>query len=519
MRLIPKLLLPQVLIIVVLGIVSFFAISNSFEILQQKYVQSIIHSAFSEVKSEIKTSSVSARNLAAIFAKFPDVLRAYTLAHSGNIHDELSPQSQLAREMLRKTLEEELDNYEQVSGAKLRLHYHLPSGLSLVRLWRHKQTRRDGEWVDISDDISSFRQTVLDVNREGIAVSGIELGRGGFAIRGLVPVRSTAGILGSVEVLKSFAPILKNAEKSGIATLLFMNRDRLEITTSLRDASRYPVVGKDYILVSATDKSYDLAQVSKEVLDAGRFEEVIRYSDSQALGTMPVTDYKGVQIGVLVGVVNLDDVDALMRKADTTLLAILAAILLLPTIFIFITLRRCVIKPVKVITQKIEDIAEDKADLSCSVASEHNDEVGDLGRRFNTLLQKLAGLIDDMEGYKNVLNTVPDPVFAVDEDYNIIIANDAARQFSGLQPKHLTCKNCSEVFGTTHCSTAGCPIEMTKKSGKLEVAEVVTLQAPDGSDVFIQPIAGPLKNAQGEVVGYVEIARNVTAFVQKRKGK
>ena len=78
-------------------------------------------------------------------------------------------------------------------------------------MWREKQTKKDGQWIDISDDISSFRKTVMEVNQAKKPVKGIEPGRGGFAIRGVVPIKSDQGKpLGSAEVLIDFNPIVED---------------------------------------------------------------------------------------------------------------------------------------------------------------------------------------------------------------------------------------------------------------------------------------------------------------------
>ena len=77
--------------------------------------------------------------------------------------------------------------YKEITGAQnYKLHFHLPTGRSLLRLWRGKQSA--------SDDISGFRQTVKEINSGShTPIEGIEVGRGGFAIRGLAPVTSPDG--------------------------------------------------------------------------------------------------------------------------------------------------------------------------------------------------------------------------------------------------------------------------------------------------------------------------------------
>ena len=66
---------------------------------------------------------------------------------------------------------------------------------------------------------------MLDVNKNGKALCGVEIGSGGFEIRGLAPVTGVAGNrLGSVEVLVSFTHVLEGLNSgTGQSALLYMN--------------------------------------------------------------------------------------------------------------------------------------------------------------------------------------------------------------------------------------------------------------------------------------------------------
>ncbi|WP_320170286.1 methyl-accepting chemotaxis protein [Maridesulfovibrio sp.] len=516
MKLNVKFIAPQVAVVVVLGCLSFYFIDSSFGKLKEMYVSSVVGSAFTSVVTGIDDASLAARQEASLFSQRPGIVDAFKLAHSGDISDENSPESQRAREDIRKLLKTDLKGFQSLGGGKLRLHFHLPNGRSLVRLWRDKQAKRGGKWVDISDDISSFRQTVLDVNRQGVPLGGIELGRGGFAIRGLVPVKSESGeSLGSVEVLKNFAPILKGVEDAGISTMLFMNKNLLETATSLRDTSKYPVVNDEYVLVSSTNADKYIPLISRDLLDQGRNEQAILNIGGTALATLPIRDYKGRQVGILVGAVNLENMVQLSRSANISLLACLGAILFVPLAIIYFILRAQVVNPVRQITSKIRDINEDKADMESCMAVRFRDEIGDMCREFNSLLGKLSSMMNDMQVYVDVVNAVPDPVFVVDKDFHTILANKAVADFAGLNIDEVKARRCSAIFKTRVCSTGKCPIEMAMRSGKKELTEIISVHDRAGNEIFIQPVAMPLRDSEGRIVGYLEVARNVSELVLK----
>lgn len=518
MKLNAKFILPQTLIIILLGSLSVFVIVNSFKSLQEMYLSSVVTNAFSSVTTGIDSTTKDAQDIASLFSQRAEVIDAFELASSGNINDENSAESQQARDMLRKTLSLDLKGYEDLGGGKLRLHFHLPNGRSLVRLWRKKQTKRDGKWVDISDDLSSFRQTVLDVNSQGSPVGGIELGRGGFAIRGLVPVKDKSGkILGSVEILKNFEPILKNVEDSGIDTLLFMNKDLLSTATALQDSAKFPVLFQNYVLVSAINKDKNLSLVTKELLDKGRKDRVVINDGNRALATLPINDYRGNQIGILVGVINLSKMAALSKQANVVFIGSIAAMLIIPLFIMLFILRKAILSPLKLISGKIEDIILDRADLGSSIPIKYDDEIGDMTGVFNRLLSKLDTMVKEMEVYVHVLNAVPDPIFAVNGTEQIIMANTAMSELSALSDQELKESTCTDVFRNTSCDLEQCSVHMCKKSGSQEIADIVKMQDSARKDVYIQAVSDILKDKNGNLLGYVTVARNVTDLVIKEQ--
>lgn len=517
MKLLWKLSIPQVIVVLALGLASYITIFSSFNELRDHYVASTMDHQYTRISEDIDKASRRAKELASVFARLPKVRQAYEIASSGDIDDARSPQAQTARELLRSELAPMLDSYKATAGSRLRLHFHLPNGRSLVRMWRDKQTKRNGHWVDISDDISSFRQTVLDVNRTGQSVSGIELGRGGFAIRGVVPITAADGHqLGSVEVLESFAPILNDVRDESNDLVLYMNADKLSITKSLQDSSKYPVLDGAYVRATAPRNTSSLTHLTRQLLDDGRDGYTLQMQPELALGAAPVRDYNGNQIGVIVSVVDLKNIAAMAARADTTLILMLAGMALCPVIVLLIVLRKFVSAPIRSITQKIEDIAEDRADLSEQLENTQRDEIGELARTFNTLTHKLSTMLDEMRGYVNVLNTVPDPIFVVDNDYNLKMANKATLDLLGITQDQLHQCKCHEQLDTTVCGTPGCPIDMVKRLGGQAEADIIELKH-GGTSIYIKPSASALHDGHGAVIGYVEVARVVTDLVQSEQ--
>ncbi|MGE4554417.1 MAG: cache domain-containing protein, partial [Desulfovibrionaceae bacterium] len=206
-----------------------------------------------------------------------------------------------------------------------------PNGRSLLRVWREKQAKKNGQWVDISDDLSGFRQTVLDVNAKGEPLQGIEPGRGGFAVRGLVPVRDGDKTLGSVEMLADFDAVLGPLQADpGVSVMVFMNSELLPITTRLQDPQKNPVIDGKFVFVSGQDVPDAAAIATPDLLAAGAGDTVVRTLGSRAVTAFPIRDYRDRQVGVLVLAQDISGPLAVILRLSRVLTAILAGLIILP---------------------------------------------------------------------------------------------------------------------------------------------------------------------------------------------
>jgi methyl-accepting chemotaxis protein len=385
-----KMIIPFTASVLILGLVAMLIVRSELDDLHGASIRSRAEAKAEAIREEIDLASRLARDSAALFSSRPVVVQAFEMARSGDIDNETDSMAQAAREMLRRELAQEMAGFKNVSGGALKLHFHLPNGRSLLRIWRQKQTQRNGQWVDVSDDLSSFRQTVLDVNRTGQPVQGIELGRGGFVIRGLAPVRTPqGGQLGSVEVLLDFQPILDAAQdQDGSTVFLFMNAEMLTITKRLQDPQKFPLL-KDFVLV-AGDMGQALAEgVSPEFLAQGREGLQVHWNADHALSVFPVRDYQGEQIGVMAYAINAKVQQAGMDALWFTLTGVFLLVLLLPGALLLLALNFAVIRPVRALQGTICEVS--RGDLSCGMYLETGDEMEEMGKALQQLVQAQEG--------------------------------------------------------------------------------------------------------------------------------
>ena len=396
-----KIFFPALAAIVVLGGLGYAVMQRALSKLETDLLQQVVSEKQDELAAMLTLTAEQSKQKAALFTQLPEVLQAFEIAHSGNIQDETDSRGQEAREFLRQALKASMTGYTDVmKGEKLQLHFHLPNGHSLARMWREKQTMRDGIWQDISDDISGFRQTVLDVNRSGQPVTGIEPGSGGFVVRGLAPIKTPQGRqLGSVEVLEEFNPLLdslvqRDTEARRQGLFLYMNAELLPVTTALQDAERYPLVGDQYVLIYGTGNRYGEQLIDLELLNHGKQALTFFRRGTVVLGGFPIKDYKKQQIGVIVYTFDVSKQQVLVQRIMFTMLGTLCAILCLLGGITLVMTRRCILTPIRKIVDFAERVKEGNYNTTLNFTNA--DEIGEMGAALNHMVLAQRQMIDQI---------------------------------------------------------------------------------------------------------------------------
>jgi len=403
MKLRTKFILPLFLSVVLLGLVGSLLIRSQLTDFQGQLLRSIAEEKAREVETAIATLSSQGLEKAALFSRRTDVVQAFELAHLGNLENETDPVLQQAREELRRLLKDDLAGFKEISGKAMQLHFHLPKARSLVRLWREKQTRRGGEWVDISDDLTSFRETVVLVNTNGKALQGVEVGSGGFAIRGIAPVMNANGEqLGSVETLESFESVIAGAASGeGQSMVVYMSADNLPVATELQNPEKNPLVGDKFVLVTPTKDGRVESLVTADFLLQGQQGTVYDRFGDLALAAFPVKDYAGGQVGVLVYAFDASSWTTAIRDVGFYIFALLAVVLAAAGLLSSYVLMRLVIRPLASMRTRIVDITEDRADLTDCLSVDSRDEIGELCSWFNKLMDKIRAMLADVAQNSN----------------------------------------------------------------------------------------------------------------------
>ena len=532
MRLIWKLSLPQICLTIGIGLVSYTVINSSFVALRDEYVKAAVDARFESINKDIEYRAQASVIQASLIVRMPAVVRAYEIALSGNINDPYSPQSQEARKFLRREFAPVLESHEEMIGQKPKIHFHLPNGRSLVRLWRDKNTKIDGEWLDISDDIK-YRQTIMKVNKSGKTVYGLEVGSGGLAIRGVIPVKSPDGRrLGSAEVLQDFGSLLDSAEAGATIFSLYVNKDLLDVSVALQDLQDLPDnrIRGEFVRVSKAHAFEGL--ITPELLLRGKTESFFENHGAVILSVRPLVDYSKNQVGVMVCAMNTGAIYKFVNMAGMVLALMLACMVMTSSVSLLVVSRRVVLAPMDKIKAKILDIVEDRADLGERLPGLQKDEIGDLARLFNTLIAKVSIMLEDLrvairkntetegllaqekEFFKGTLDSIGDAVITMDRDGVVTTINSAAEAITAYTEQQAVGKYFYDTFilldGKTR-ERAECPIKKSIEENMYAVAsDSYILRTGDGSGKHIAFNCSPIQSADGAVSGAVLVLRDIS---------
>jgi len=133
--------------------------------------------------------------------------------------------------------------------------------------------------------------------------------------------------------------------------------------------------------------------------------------------------------------------------------------------------------------------------------------------------EKLKNTIEELErkeeNIRYLLNAIATPIFAIDKNFTITMANEAAAEAAGKRLDEIIGMKCYQLFNTTHCNTDECRAYQAIKYREPRKGE--TVARCNNREVPIMYKATPLFDKSGEVVGAVEYTINITEQKNKER--
>lgn len=383
-----RILIPAIFVTLAFSITLYFVASSTVSGIVERNLDRNARNKIADIAISEQRIADKMLAEASLFSRAQSVQQAYLTAYQGDIKNEKDPQMEQARLQLRDFFGSIETGFRAANDNKdLRLHFHVPPSRSLLRLWKKKQ--------NTSDDLSSFRNTVSTISQGSHnPITGIEIGRGGFAIRGIAPIIAADGkFLGSVEALSSYDPLVQYSisnENEYIA--VYMNKEFLPIAKRLQDPGKNPVIGNKFVFISSTDKQITNDLLSPEILSQGGEGIIQQRMGDYFVSVFPIKDFSGQTIGSMAFVINAGDTYAALTKLSGGILLLCVALAFFILVPLFFS-TRSVTNPINHTAAMLKDISEGEGDLTKRLEIIRQDELGELAGYFNAFLDKLQGVV------------------------------------------------------------------------------------------------------------------------------
>ena len=118
--------------------------------------------------------------------------------------------------------------------------------------------------------------------------------------------------------------------------------------------------------------------------------------------------------------------------------------------------------------------------------------------------------------FETILASIADGVFTIDRDFNITYFNHAAENITGVSVEQAMGRKCFDVFRANICQT-DCALGRTMQGGQQSIDLHINILNSDGHTVPASVSTSVLKNDAGEIIGGVEIFRDLSAIETLRK--
>jgi len=261
----------------------------------------------------------------------------------------------------------------------IKIHIHDKNIHSFLRTWNKKE---------YGDDLSSFRQTLIDVKKSKKSLVDIEIGKAGLVIRGISPIIHSDKYIGSVEFMQGLNSIVKDLKKINDYNLVvIMKNFFLPIATELTKSKE---LKKYSLAINRSGIDDDFFNVLKNI-DIDTIDDYY-IADDYFITSIPVLDYKNEIIGYAIIGEKCSKIEAIIEASRKSLfeqLYIMFAIDILILIFLIFMIKKSVIEPIRNFDKMATDLLDGKADLSKRMLIKSKDEFGHAASSFNLFLDKV----------------------------------------------------------------------------------------------------------------------------------
>ncbi|WP_227270397.1 methyl-accepting chemotaxis protein [Roseobacter weihaiensis] len=256
--------------------------------------------------------------------------------------------------------------------------FHTPEALSAFRVHRPEK---------FGDDLSDFRNTVVEANRTQTSVAGIERGRAGLGIRGISAVSHDGAHVGTVEIgLRLDEPVFQSLVEGSDRQVEFYTLPDLGIGAFSADDDSIQRVASTF----ESDPLLSAENVVQAAQKAYRPTDVEIGGATYRTSIAVINDFAGNQVGVAHIMVPLIGYNQLSTRMNTMAMLAGAVALLLGAVAAWLFGGR-ISRALEDLVKKMRNMANGDVDVDFITAGASKGEIGEMAQALEVFRE---GLID-----------------------------------------------------------------------------------------------------------------------------
>ena len=365
-----KLVVPIILLFMIIVMIALTRKVIDAKKSHKKIVTNTVIYYQNQLDKEVEFAAQKALIFSSVNAKLPSVQSAYKFYYTTENIDS-------ANLIIESAILPLVLNVNQITEETSKVHFFLPPAISLYKSWSSEK----------GDDLSLYRNTILDISKNHKPIKGIEVGKNGFSVHGIAPVFDNNQYLGAVQTSYPYTDVLDNfSKKVSVEYGVYISKEKLKVASNIKN-NVGNTIHKDFVIIQSTDE-FNLSSLNKDFFnidDKNKFNTKLEGDNFYAL--VPILNFEKELIGITVLQVNVSEGVAETKGIIKNNSIFGLFVFVISTILILLLVTKVVIKPIDVLNKNIRSIAD--GELIDYIDNNRIDEIGKITDVFNSLLKRL----------------------------------------------------------------------------------------------------------------------------------
>ncbi len=358
--------------VIVIAIIFILTVSSVYQqdqqIKQQEETNALL--IYNSFLSSINEQASKALSLAMAVAENPEVQKAFAEQDRGRLTELTLP------------IYEKLNKELSIPQAQ----FHLDPAISFLRL--HQLDK-------FGDDLSSFRTTVVMANKNNSPIAGLEKGKAGYGIRGIVPVFMNEDKIGTFEIGLDFDKNFLESFKEvyGVDISIFFYNGSSKVST-FDEGSQSQNYSSFTLYASTQENPPELSEELRMFVVENKTTKITNTTmNGQAIEIVdgPLMDYSGEIVGIVEIVSDRNKILTSLRQVRYLNIG-LGLLLLLLFGSISWYLSKTISRPIINIANIANEISKGRTDLE--ITYNKDDEIGVLANSLRSIILFMRTISD-----------------------------------------------------------------------------------------------------------------------------